>query len=161
MQYLPIPRIILSPTALEIKRCIVNASLALAFIPGLTWAFAPGGYYQFPGAKTHVVITEEAMQTIYAELKLAKVSKSMKEARKQITDANREVDQDQFSSAKHVDAENFSGAQLFINSNLADVVTKVRANDAAGARTSLGTALFRFPLWQQAQRRWLYPMLFS
>lgn len=104
-------------------------------------AFAPGGFAFFPGAKTHVEITEDAMQTIYTELGVAKITKSMKEARKQITDANREVDSDQFSSAKHFDGENFTGGQTRVVDLLDQVVTKVRANDTAGARSSLGSAL--------------------
>lgn len=104
-------------------------------------AFAPGGFVFFPGAKTHVEITEDALQTIYTELGIPKVSKSMKEARRQITDANKEVDQDQFSSAKHFDGENFTAGASRVKNLLDQAVTQIKANDAAGARNSVGSAL--------------------
>lgn len=104
-------------------------------------AFAPGGFVFFPGAKTHVEITEDALKTIYTELGVAKISKSMKDARRQMTDANREVDQDQFSSAKHFDGENFSAGAGRVKSLLDQAVNQIKANDTAGARNSVGSAL--------------------
>lgn len=121
--------------------CFTLAAVAAVFSSSPATAFAPGGYAFFPGAKTHVEVTEDALLTIYGEIGVVKITKSMKEARKQMTDANREVDQDQVSSAKHVDGENLSGAQTRINDLLEQVVVKVKANDTSGARSSLGSAL--------------------
>jgi hypothetical protein len=129
----------------EAHACAVFACFAFfvaaILTPESALAFAPGGFQFFPGSKTHVEITEEAMQVIYIEIGAANITQSMKLARKQITDANREVDQDQFSSAKHADGENFAGAQLRTNDLLSQVVIKIKANDVAGGRSSLGSAL--------------------
>lgn len=125
----------------RLRKLALCATFVTAVTCTSTMAFAPGGFTFFPGAKTHVEITEDALQTIYAELSVTKISKSMKEARKQITDANKEVDADQVSSAKHFDAENFSAGASRVKNLLDQAVTQIKANDAAGARNSVGSAL--------------------
>lgn len=113
---------------------ISASSTAIAFAPG-------GGVHVYPASKTHVEITEEALQSVYTSAGLTNITNSMKEARKQFTEANKGVDADQHSSAKHFDGENFKDGQLLINSALDKAVVKVKAGDFSGARTSVGQAL--------------------
>ncbi|MBK1612477.1 hypothetical protein CKO44_03240 [Rubrivivax gelatinosus] len=113
---------------------MVMAAGALAFAPG-------GGVHVYPASKTHGEITEEALATVYASAGLTTVSNSMKAARKQFVEANKAVDNDQFSSRKHFDGENFAGGQSEINGLLSKAVTQAKAGDFSNARTSVGAAL--------------------
>jgi len=127
----------------RVWRVIVWTALSAGalILPGTLPAFAPGGFAFFPGTKTHVDITEDALQTIYDDLGITKITKSMKAARKQITEANKEVDKDQHSSAKHFDGENFTGGQLRVTRLIASVIADLQADDAETARDTLGGAL--------------------
>ena len=104
-------------------------------------AFAPGGYHFYPGSKTHVEITEEALQKVYDSAGLTTVTNSMKAARKEFTDADKGVDNDQYSSAKHFDGENFADGQARINDLLGKAVLEVQSDDFSEARKSVGQAL--------------------
>lgn len=110
------------------------AATSIAFAPG-------GGVHVYPGSKTHGEITEEALATVYTSIGLTTVTNSMKEARKQIVKANKEVDLNQTESRRHFDGENFVGSQAWINSFLAAAVTQARSGDFSNARTSVGSAL--------------------
>lgn len=111
-------------------------------VSGTSVAFAPGGgVHVYPGSKTHVEITEEALQTVYTSAGLTTVTNSMKAARKEFTDADKGVDNDQYSSAKHFDGENFADGQARINNLLGKAVLEVQSGNFSGARTSVGQAL--------------------
>ncbi len=125
------PRL-LAPSLLGAALCL--SPVARAFAPG-------GGVHVYLSSKTHSEVTEEALDKVYVRVGLSKVTKSMKAARKQLTDANKEVDNDQKSSAKHFDGENFSGGQTLVNGLLSKAVTQAKAEDYAGARASVGAAL--------------------
>ncbi len=114
---------------------------ACAAACGSVFGFAPGGFKFFPGAKTHVEITEDALANIYAELGQTTVTKSMKAARTEITDANKDVDQDQFQAKLHFDGESFNDGQNRVVALLSDAVTEAQANNMADARKSVGSAL--------------------
>lgn len=105
-------------------------------------AFAPGGFKQYPFSKTHVEITEEALQSVYTSVGLTTITNSMKAARKEFTTANKDVDDlSPASSAHHFDAENFTDGQTLINDLLSQAVAQVKSGDFSGARTSVGQTL--------------------
>lgn len=98
---------------------------------------------------THQKITEQAIEELDKEFfGITKLTKPMKEAIKQIVNANAEVDEDMSSgdenttpSAKHFDGENFAGGQRFVLDNRNLVLITLESDNAAGARTYLGQAL--------------------
>jgi hypothetical protein len=117
-------------------------TVATLFAATSAMAFAPGGFKFFPGTKTHKEISEDGIQLIYADLGLSDITKSMKEARKQIADANAQVDvDDEHNAPSHFDGESFSEGQLRLKTLVDEVVTKLNADDALGARLSVGRAL--------------------
>lgn len=107
---------------------------ANAFVPSTgLGAFTPG--------ESHAALTKSAIQLAYDDLAVTKVTKSMKSARSTILDANASVDEDfAEATARHCDAENLSGCNSIINVELADVVTKLKADKAEDARKALGRA---------------------
>jgi len=92
---------------------------------------------------SHQKITEQAIKDLDAEFfGITRLTKPMKKAIENIADANIAVDDDQTTSAKHFDAENLAGGQLFITQTNRPTVLSSLANDnAAGARFALGQAL--------------------
>ncbi len=118
---------------------LIPAACAAVFTSA--YGFAPGGFKFFPGAKTHVDITEDALQTIYTELGQSTLTKSMKAARTEMTDANKNVDEDQFQAHLHFDGEQFNTGQNRVVALLFDAVTEAQANNMADARKSVGSAL--------------------
>ena len=104
-------------------------------------AFAPGGFPEYPNSKTHGEITEEALESVYASVGLTTITNSMKAARKEFTDANKDVDLDPVAAFKHFDGERFIAGQARINRLLGIAVTKVKSGDFSAARTDIGQAL--------------------
>lgn len=80
--------------------CLSTALTSVAFAPG-------GGVHVYPASKTHGEITEDALGSVYTSAGLTTITNSMKAARKQFVEANKAVDGDQKSSAKHFDGEIF------------------------------------------------------
>jgi hypothetical protein len=91
---------------------------------------------------SHQRITEITVEELDAEFfGITGLTKSMKKAIEQIADANIEVDEDQVSSFKHFDGENFAGGQSFIIGNRSQIKPALQNNDAATARRHLGQVL--------------------
>ena len=94
------------------------------------------------GSTSHMKMTELAITELDAEIfGITKLTKSMKKAIEQIAEANAAVDEDQFLSAKHFDAENFPGGQNFVLANRKLVVSTIQQDSAGSARFYLGQAL--------------------
>jgi hypothetical protein len=107
---------------------------ANAFVPSVgLGAITPG--------ESHAALTKSAIQLAYDDLGITKITKSMKNARTTILDANASIDKDfEATTARHCDAENLNGCNSVINVELADVVTQVKADNAEDARKALGRA---------------------
>ncbi len=77
--------------------CCIATFLIISFHSD-SYAFVPGGFKALgTGGKSHKEITTDALDTVYASygygpLGTVPLSKPMKEAREQITDANASVD---------------------------------------------------------------------
>ncbi len=107
-------------------------------------AFAPTNGLAFVafGSTSHSKMTEQAITEIDEELfGITRLTKSMKKAIEQIAEANAAVDEDQFSSRKHFDGENFAGGQSFILINRRLLVSTIKNDSASDARYYLGQAL--------------------
>ncbi len=124
-----------------------SATLAIVILlcaatPGV--GFFPTNLRTLFGAlgASHEQISKDAATAVdMSAFGVSKLTKSMKSALTEITDANAGVDLDQFSSAKHFDAENFSGGQAFTTQNFQTILDTLAANNATGARAALGRAL--------------------
>lgn len=81
-------------------------SLTQAFVPSVgLGAITPG--------ESHAAITKDAVQLVYGDLGISKVTKSMKKARQTILDGNASVDENFAThTARHCDAENLSGCSV-------------------------------------------------
>ncbi len=107
-------------------------------------AFFPTNLRTIFGAlgSSHEQITKDAVTSIdMSAFGVTKLTRSMKSALTEFTEANAGVDEDQFSSAKHFDGENFAGGQAVITQNFQTIVDSLAANNATGARAALGRAL--------------------
>lgn len=127
-----------------LRRSLLLSLVAMAnsYIPSAS-AFVPStGLGAFTPGESHAALTKTAIQLAYDDLGITKVTKSMKNARTTILDANASVDKDfaQFT-ARHCDAENLSGCNdVIVNIELAQVVTQLKADKAEDARKALGRA---------------------
>lgn len=108
---------------------------AYAFVPSVgLGAITPG--------ESHAALTKTALQLAYDELAITTITKSMKNARQTILDANASVDEDFAAhTARHCDAENFNSCNSVIDSEVSDVVTQLKADNAEAARQAFGRAL--------------------
>ncbi len=109
-----------------------------------TRAFFPTSTLSVGGllGRSHAKITSDAVKELDNEFfGITDLTDPMEKAIEQIADANAEVDQDQFTSAKHVDGESFPEGQTRLTSLRQGVVNALATNDATGARSSLGQAL--------------------
>lgn len=128
---------------------LVGRSLALAALLSLaavpSWAFCPNNGYRCGFGlvgTTHKDMTKQAVKELDQEFfSTPKLTKSMKKAIEEIWMANAEVDQDQNHSAKHFDGENFNGGKARVAALEQAVISALQAEDATGARQSLGQAL--------------------
>ena len=91
---------------------------------------------------THKDMTQQAVKELDQEFfSTSRLTKSMKKASDEIWKANADVDEDQTHSAKHFDGENFNGGKARVVELEQAVVSALQAEDASGARQSLGQAL--------------------
>jgi hypothetical protein len=124
---------------------LVLAAAGLVLRPGPASAFFPTSLFTVFGllGTSHQKMTEKSVEELDAEFfGITKLTKPMKKAIEQIADANVEVDDDQTSSAKHFDGENFGGGQLFITTlNRPQIKPALQNDNAATARHHLGQAL--------------------
>ncbi len=107
-------------------------------------AFWPTSYRTLGGllGQSHAAQTRQAITALDKEFfGVITLSSSMEKAIDAIIEANAATDDDQFSSYKHVDGENFHLAQLFILLQVDAVKTSLANNDVTAARIALGTAL--------------------
>lgn len=120
---------------------ILVLTLAICSLPSAQ-AFVPSvGLGAITPGESHAALTKTAIQMAYDDLGITKITKSMKNARTTIIDANASVDKDyEATTARHCDAENLSGCNGIINAELADVVAKIKADNAEDARKALGRA---------------------
>ncbi|AEV85004.1 Protein G7c [Actinoplanes sp. SE50] len=114
------------------------AEPAQAFAPDLSFVPSP-----IPlGVQTHRSITEHAVtQALGSYFGVAEPTPRMRAAIEEIVAADKAVDDDQVSSDKHFDGENFDGGQRFVLANRAALLAALTAGDGAAARGRLGTAL--------------------
>ena len=127
---------------------ITTSILISTFFYTTAFGFVPGGVKSYlTGGKTHIKITESALDVFYGEYGFGQgaqpgLTKPMKTARDKITQANADVDENHaHESVWHCDAENLQGCSDNIKKLLDDAVSKLQADDAPNARTSLGQAL--------------------
>ncbi|KAH8794253.1 hypothetical protein F5882DRAFT_288952, partial [Hyaloscypha sp. PMI_1271] len=132
-------------------RC--GSPLYMFFITILTILLATGTDGFFPsdwrekyfgaGGVSHEAQTRTAFDDLAAEFfpDIAPLTKTMIKARTTWSDANMEVDEDQTSSAKHFDGENFAGGQGLLVKAKTDIATALKNGDGEGARKFLGAAL--------------------
>ena len=124
-----------------LRRSLLLLAMASSFIPSAR-AFVPTTFYGAitPG-ESHVALTKTAIQMAYDDLGVTKITKSMRNARTTITDANALIDKDHSKdSAFHCDGENLTNCNSVINNALAKVVTQLKADKAEDARKALGGA---------------------
>ncbi len=122
---------------LAVAGLVLSAAPAGAFCPnnGVRCGFGLVG-------TTHKDMTKQAVKELDQELfSTSRLTKSMKKAIEEIWEANAAVDEDQDHSAKHYDGENFNGGKARVVDLEQAVVSALQAENASGARTSLGQAL--------------------
>lgn len=92
--------------------------------------------------RSHQSITRDAFAALVREFfGGSRPTGPMRRARDRIVDANAAVDGDQFHSALHFDGESFPEGQARLLALRGQVVERLAAGDAAGARDALGGAL--------------------
>lgn len=129
------------------SRILLSMALAAALLAQSqprSEAFAPTNGLALVafGSTSHMKMTEQAITQLDSEIfGITDLTKSMKKAIEQIAEANAAVDEDQFSSAKHFDGENFAGGQSFILSNRQQLIAAIQQDSAGTARHHLGQAL--------------------
>lgn len=125
-----------------LDRTLLLLAMASSCIPSAN-AFVPStGLGAITPGESHAALTKSAIQMAYDDLGVTKITKSMKNARTTIIDANASVDKDfpEFT-ARHCDAENLSGCNdVIVNIELAQVVAQLKADKAEDARKALGRA---------------------
>lgn len=123
---------------IAVAMVLIHVPIAKAFIPKNWQAYL----LLTPDSDTHESITTSSIRDLDMEF-FGKVTNPMDKATKQIVEGNASVDDDQVTSAKHFDGENFSGGQALINSLVQDVVAqlKIKPSNTPKARESLGKAL--------------------
>ncbi|EYF00264.1 HET-C-related protein [Chondromyces apiculatus] len=91
---------------------------------------------------THQDLTEEALEDICEDLLgTSQQTTSMRQAIKEIWQANADVDDDQAQGMLHFDAETFASGKQRLITLLQGTRASLQANDAQGARRQLGQAL--------------------
>src|SRR5439155_11723091 len=127
--------------------CLAGAGLMalLVLLSAPAHAFCPNNGYRCGFGlvgTTHKDITKRAVMELDQEFfSTSRLTKAMKKAIEEIWQANADVDLDQNHSAKHFDGENFNGGKARVISLEEAVVSALQAEDASGARQSLGQAL--------------------
>lgn len=123
--------------------CLAAAVLVFSVMPAR--AFCPNNGWRCGFSlvgTTHKDMTKQAVKELDQEFfSTPRLTKSMKKAIEEIWEANAAVDEDQTHSAKHFDGENFNGGKTRVVELEQAVVSALEAEDAAGARQSLGQAL--------------------
>ena len=101
---------------------MVSALVGGVLVAGPARAFAPDNWHSL-GLRNHQSMTEEVFTKLAMEyFHIPKLTKAMRAALKEWTNANASVDShDQFFSANHFDGENFKGGQDRLV-NLAEVM---------------------------------------
>lgn len=120
------------------------AALAVALCAaGSSFAFVPSvGLGAITPGESHAAITKTALATIYGELGVTSVSRTMEMARDTIVEANAQVDKTfETSTAHHCDAENINGCNRVIVNAFESAVRSVQANNLDDARKNFGAAL--------------------
>lgn len=127
--------------------------LSMFFITIFTILLATGTDGFFPsdwrekffgaGGVSHEAQTRVAFDDLAAEFfpSISPLTKTMIKARSTWSDANMEVDDDQISSAKHFDGENFEGGQGLLVNAKSNIATALEKGNGEGARKFLGAAL--------------------
>src|SRR5688572_5106013 len=94
------------------------------------------------GGTSHGDITVTAFQTILREAYgITNPNVDQDAAADRMAAGNEAVDEDQFSSAKHFDGENFTGGKNEIITHFNKAISLARAGDPKGAQTSFGAAM--------------------
>lgn len=119
--------------------------LASCFLSG-TQGFFPSDWrekYFGNGGVSHEAQTRIAYDALAAKYfpDISPITANMIKARTAIAEANMKVDDDQTSSAKHFDGENFEGGQALLVQAKANVIAALRNGNGESARKDLGEAL--------------------
>lgn len=110
-------------------------------VAGPAEAFAPNNLWSM-GDQNHQSITEQAFTELADEFFSTKrPTRGMRDAVKEVVEADAEVDGDQRSSRLHFDGENFELGQIRLQQLADSVVLRLERDQASGARSSLGHAL--------------------
>ncbi|KAF2687586.1 hypothetical protein K458DRAFT_485719 [Lentithecium fluviatile CBS 122367] len=124
--------------------CLVT--LLVSCLLPTTGAFFPSDFREKwfgNGGVSHEFQTREAYNTLAATYfpDITPVTANMIKARTTWAEANMEVDDDQTSSAKHFDGENFAGGNAILVQAKINVTNALRNGDGEAARKYLGAAL--------------------
>ena len=95
------------------------------------------------GGVSHEAQTRDAYDTLARKYfpDITPITANMIKARTAMAEANMKVDDDQTSSAKHFDGENFVGGQALLVQAKANVISALRDGNGESARDFLGAAL--------------------
>ncbi|MES2741470.1 MAG: HET-C-related protein [Pseudomonadota bacterium] len=120
--------------------------IALVIALGMTASsksFVPSaGLGALTPGESHAAITKTGLATIYGEVGVTTVSRSMEQARDTLVESNAAVDKDfENSTAHHCDAENINGCNEVIVRSFDAAVGSVLSNNLDDARKNFGAAL--------------------
>ncbi|KAF2751895.1 hypothetical protein M011DRAFT_9123 [Sporormia fimetaria CBS 119925] len=95
------------------------------------------------GGISHEAQTRSAYDALVGKYfeEITPITTNMIKARTAMAEANMEVDDDQTSSAKHFDGENFEGGQAILVQAKADVIRELFDGNGEAAQVALGKAL--------------------
>jgi hypothetical protein len=120
------------------------------------------------GGTSHGDITVTAFQTILREAYgITNPNLAQDAAADRVAAGNEAVDDDQISSAKHFDGENFDGGKSQIVSNFNRAISLARAGDPNRAQTSFGAAMhtlqdfYAHTNWVELGNRGINPNLYN
>ncbi|QNA88539.1 hypothetical protein G4G28_08640 [Massilia sp. Dwa41.01b] len=110
---------------------------------GSSYAFVPSvGLGAITPGESHAAITKTGLTTIYGELGITSVSRTMEQARDTMLEANAQVDKTfETSTAHHCDAENINRCNEVVVAAFDSAVRSVQANNLDDARKNFGAAL--------------------
>jgi von Willebrand factor A domain-containing protein 7 len=127
---------------------ILATSVVVVLFQTYAHAFIPGGARAYvTRGKSHETITKDALDDFYRaygfdQNGLVPLTRSMKDARDKIAEANAEVDdRHPNESAWHCDAENIQACSDKIKNLVQATITALNADNALAARTALGSSL--------------------
>lgn len=131
---------------MPLLRPLLAVTLFLSCFLSGTQGFFPSDWrekYFGGGGVSHEAQTRIAFDTLAEKYfpDISPITANMIKARTTMAEANMKVDDDQTSSAKHFDGENFDGGQALLVQAKTNVIEALRNGNGEAARNFLGAAL--------------------